>query len=186
MNEKESQTVHKDLFNELKYLLCAAVAWSFYDELVSKKHMLDDKEFPPHFKVYAMDSAVLHARSLYEFFTRKKAKDEYYSYKDFGVKRLDTDFHQDYDGPMHIRLLHLKKQRSLGDSRMVNGVVIEIANDILELWVRFESELLRQGQDKESKIFLENRVKSLSEANNVNKTLELKFNVSCPNQLRNA
>jgi len=64
------EAIEKDLFNELRWLLCAATEWDAYDRLIGEPPLVPKINEPCfHLKVYTMDSAFLHARSLYEFFT---------------------------------------------------------------------------------------------------------------------
>jgi hypothetical protein len=53
------------LYNELRYLLCAATEW-LVQETIPDPPLGGD-----YVQIYAMDSAALHARALFEFFTTK-------------------------------------------------------------------------------------------------------------------
>lgn len=67
-----------DLKNEIRYLLAAATEW----HTQAKLHLgIGGYEV----QVYAMDSTFLHARALFEFFTRKTTA-FFYGYNEFGLE----------------------------------------------------------------------------------------------------
>lgn len=57
--------IEDDLYNELRWLLNAATQW-YGHKLLPKE---EQDTFPPNFLVHVMNSAFVHSRSLYEFFT---------------------------------------------------------------------------------------------------------------------
>lgn len=127
------QNIEKDLFNELWWLLCAATEWDAYKKLVETEKI---KEPCFHLQVYTMDSVVLHARSLYEFFTATNIRAQRLSWRDYGQNTGQTsEIYESLRGPLHGRLMHLDKGRA--DNKEVKNEVVDIAKDILQLWFNF-------------------------------------------------
>jgi len=139
-----SEAIEKDLFNELKWLLCAATEWEAYDKLIGEPPQIPKIKEPCfHLKVYTMDSAFLHARSLYEFFTateesilRNKGKGLRLTWRDYSLtaRQTSTKYAQ-FMQPLHGRVMHLDQNRS-GYNEMKKEVV-NFASDILDLWDGF-------------------------------------------------
>lgn len=61
----KEEYIELHLFNELRWLLGAATEWSIQDQLKLEK-------VGYNVQVYAMDSAVLHARALFEFWCNRR------------------------------------------------------------------------------------------------------------------
>jgi hypothetical protein len=59
-DERKKDYIEQHLFNELRWLLAAATEWSIQNQLNLGMVGYD-------VQVYAMDSAFLHARALFEF-----------------------------------------------------------------------------------------------------------------------
>jgi hypothetical protein len=57
------------LHNKIRWLLCAATEWRVQQTINPHDSILGQ-----HVKMYAMDSAALHARALFEFFTKPSTK----------------------------------------------------------------------------------------------------------------
>ena len=130
--------VEEDLYNELRWLLTAATHWAAYDELVDKKSRRSSGDFSLHFKVFVMDSAFLHARALYEFLTATSTHNaDRLTWKDFGLAAglISTKYLPDFIKDLHGRSMHLNKNRSANNP--IKGDVVEVAQDILNLWDRF-------------------------------------------------
>jgi hypothetical protein len=124
----------KDLYNELRWLLSAATQWDAWDKLVEGPPHI--KEPCHHLKVYAMDSAMLHARSLFEFFTTKKPSKDRLCWRDFGLaKPLKSKRYKALVEPLNARLMHVKKNRA--GRRQVKNEVVNLARDVVELWDKF-------------------------------------------------
>jgi hypothetical protein len=128
------KVIQDDLFNELRWLLCAATQWQACDQGAS------DTSAVPHLKVYSMDSTFLHARALYEFFTATKTSNsDRLTWKDFGLsQRINSTKYSLLISDLHGRALHLNKNRS--SYAAIKDEVVNIATDILSLWDQFVSE----------------------------------------------
>ena len=127
------ENIEKDLFNELRWLLCAATEWDAYKKLVETGKI---DEPCHHLQVYTMDSVFLHARSLYEFFTATNIRQQRITWRDYGRDTGQTS--EIYNGlmePLHGRVMHLDKGRA--NHKEVKGEVLTIAKDILQLWLNF-------------------------------------------------
>lgn len=126
--------IHEDLFNELRWLLCSATEWDAYEKLVEGPSRT--KEPCHHLKVYLMDSAFVHARSLYEFFTNPKPQSERLSWRDYGMRGpLISKRYNRFIRPLHGRVMHLNKNRT--GYRQIKGEVLRLALDVLALWQEF-------------------------------------------------
>jgi hypothetical protein len=147
MDKVLSEAIEKDLYNELRWLLSAATEWDALDRLIGEPPKVPKiKEPCPHLKVYAMDSAFLHARSLYEFFTstekailkNKKQGQRRLTWYDYStnsnVRRTSTKYDH-FMQPLHGRVMHLDQNRSGYDE--IKKEVVNIAEDILVLWNSF-------------------------------------------------
>ncbi len=91
--------LERDLANELDWLLRAATEWH------AQSHMaLDIHGYTV--QVYAMDSAFLHARTLFEFFTRK-TQDYFYGHDEYGVttKIKSSLYEKHWSRPLHARTI---------------------------------------------------------------------------------
>src|SRR5437660_6904924 len=89
------------LFYELCWMLCAATEWSLQDQLKLQKGGYN-------VQVYAMDSAFLHARVLFEFFVHATT-DNYYGSNEFlghsAVLNSDS-YTNNWKDPLHKFLMH--------------------------------------------------------------------------------
>jgi hypothetical protein len=164
--EQLKRLIKDDLFYELKHLLCAATEWSAQESLVDC-HTAKMNQPCFHVKAYAMDSAFLHARNLYEFFTatiesiKKNEKWGTLTWQDFSghahqtSNKYDNDFRNDFHG----RLLHLSRSRSTR-TPIKNEVTI-LAKDILQLWGGFAK---KPGIEPYAIVLEEMQQKAINEA----------------------
>jgi hypothetical protein len=121
MDHALTEAIEKDLFNELRWLLCAATEWDAHDKLIGTPPQIPKVAEPsPHLKVYTMDSAFLHARSLYEFFTatdaaiarNRRNTRRRLTWSDFShtARQISAKYDQ-FKEPLHRRLMHLNRDR---------------------------------------------------------------------------
>ena len=153
MSQAELNNFIKDhLYNELLWLLCSAVSWH-------KVKTQGTKKFPPHFILYTRDSAFLHARSLYEFFTYTKERKDKGKYlviwKDFGLEqRLESELYGTWMVPLHHHVMHLENREE--SNNVVDGIhlkdmPLKFAKDIVQLWIEFSKKVepeLKKTLDK--------------------------------------
>jgi hypothetical protein len=145
MNYALSEAIEKDLFNELRWLLCAATEWDAYDKLIGKPPQISKIAEPCfHLKVYTMDSTFLHARSLYEFFTateesitrNERRGSTRLTWRDYSpTARQTSEKYNQFMKPLHGRVMHLEKDRAVYDE--IKNEVVNFAIDILRLWNGF-------------------------------------------------
>jgi hypothetical protein len=147
MDSMLCDAIEKDLSNELRWLLCAATEWDAYDKLIGEPPQVPKLEEPCfHLKVYAMDAAFIHARSLYEFFTatqqsilRNKSNGlrrlTWYDFSSNPTLRQTSTKYAQFMQPLHGRVMHLDHNRSGYDE--IKKEVANFAADILVLWNNF-------------------------------------------------
>jgi hypothetical protein len=136
MDKTLALAIETDLYNELRWLLCAATEWQANQSQCK------------HLKVYTMDSAFVHARSLYEFFTMDPRSVSHHESKnhnrltwhDFGLTApLSSPTYKRLAGPLHGRVIHICKGRS--EHKPIKNHVVTLAADILRLWEEFSKSL---------------------------------------------
>jgi hypothetical protein len=126
------------LNNELQWLLRAATEW-YAQETVK----LNIEGY--HVEVYAMDSVFLHARTLFEFFT-KTTSDNYYGYDIFGISPTPSPlYNRDWGSTLHSYGMHAQ-DRSQPQQLMafdgtttkdLNKMPLDFAKEIVRLWREF-------------------------------------------------
>jgi hypothetical protein len=156
--------IEEDLFNELRWLLCAATEWDAYDKLMDEPSQLARIQEPCyHLKVYTMDSALLHARSLYEFFTATKQTKKRRTWWDYSRTAGQTSAkYDDFRKPLHGRVMHLNKDRS--GYKEIKKEVVNLAIDILKLWNKFSE---KPGLEPYANLFNKYRDLAIAEAESV-------------------
>jgi len=167
-----SEAIEKDLFNELRWLLCAASEWDAYDKLIGKPPQIPKIAEPCfHLKVYTMDSTFLHARSLYEFFTATEESitrnegrgSTRLTWRDYSLTARQTSGkYNQFMEPLHERVMHLEKDRSGYDE--IKNEVVNFAIDILRLWNGFSE---KPGLETYASLLRHFRDEAIKEAVNV-------------------
>lgn len=167
--EKEDY-IRQHLSNELRWLLCAATEWFVQQRLALGEVGYD-------VQVYAMDSAFLHARSLFEFFTQC-TKPNHYGANSFLSRPLTSNLYGDWCGPLHAFLMHAQdrsRPRKLkvagGATKDLNQMPVEFANEILRLWKEFENELARQRYYRLHSIACQERFTAIQCAGSASRSL---------------
>jgi hypothetical protein len=101
-------------------------------------------------QVYAMDSAFLHARTLFEFFLGKTNDNYYGCATEFGVSTLQSDsYTASWKCPLHRHLMHAQTRsnptglNSAGVEKDLNEMPVDFANEVLRLWKEFERQLAK-------------------------------------------
>jgi hypothetical protein len=144
-NATKSLEVH--LYNDLRWLLCAATEWH-----VQQTINPDDTIRGQHIKLYAMDSAALHARALLEFFTnhgsnRGRLQSLY------GIQSITSNrYPGDWVRPLNTHLMHAQ-DRTVGQQltsfdgktkRDLNRMPVDFGREVVSLWRQFVQHLKRQ------------------------------------------
>jgi hypothetical protein len=138
--KEEYITLH--LFNELRWLLGAATEWSIQDQLKLEIVGYD-------VQVYALDSAFLHARALFEFFVQRTNDNHYGSSEFLGLDTVlkSNSYTNDWRAPLHAFLMHAQDRshpaplKSSGVEKDLNQMPVDFAHEILKLWKEFEGRL---------------------------------------------
>lgn len=159
------------LFNDLRWLLSAATEWSIQDQL---KLGVDGY----HVQLYAMDSAFLHARALFEFFT-KETSDNHYGSEEFlgrGTVLKSDSYKNQWANPLHKFLMHAQDRscparlKTSGGEKDLNRMPVDFACEILRLWEEFEEELGKTSDPaarKLQKLAREKRKEAIENAQHV-------------------
>jgi hypothetical protein len=164
--KKEYLDVH--LFYELHWLLHAATEWSIQDELnlgIAGSNVQN----------YAMDSAFLHARVLFEFFCGTGEWGNYYRCREFvGVDFLKSDCYSNWAGSLHRGAMHAQGRSgpaplksAAGEEKELKEMPVEFAHEILRLWKEFEERLGKSsapGDQELQKLAREKRHEAIKNA----------------------
>jgi hypothetical protein len=98
-------------------------------------------------QVFTMDSAFLHARTLFEFFTRP-TQDFFYGYDAYGLtsKIKSVLYEKHWSGPLHARLMHAQDRSKPSDIRRfepgqpkehIKNMAVDFAKEIVRMWREF-------------------------------------------------
>lgn len=126
------------LGNELHWLLRAATEWHVQNTL-----KLNIPGY--HMQVYAMDSAFLHARALFEFFSKNKSGN-YYGWDDFVSNKPNGNLYPgDWSNPLHSNMMHAQDRSTPKQLTSIDGTTkkdlnqmpLEFAKEIVSLWRDF-------------------------------------------------
>jgi hypothetical protein len=147
--------LHDHLYNELRYLLCAATEWLVQETIP------DPSAGGDHVQVYAMDSAALHARALFEFFTQS-TRQNHIGIDLFGLQQLSSPSYGNrrsnpalgcWSSPLHSHLMHLQ-DRTVGyqltsfdgtTMKDLNKMPVDFAREVVRLWRQFITDLQSQS-----------------------------------------
>jgi hypothetical protein len=139
------------LYNELRYLLCAATEWlvqiTVPDPLLGGDYV----------QIYAMDSAALHARALFEFCTQT-TRPNHIGVDLYGLTKLSSPRYGDrksnpaqgcWSSPLHSHLMHLQN-RTVGQQltsfdgttkKDLNEMPVDFGREVVRLWRQFITDL---------------------------------------------
>jgi len=143
---KEDYIKHH-LFNELRWLLHAATEWSVQAQL-------ELGIVGYNVQVYAMDSAFVHARALFEFFLSPPSRN-HHSAKQFLPLVLTSDLYDDWKDPLHKFLMHAdnrsfpRQLRTADGPKDLNRMPVCFAKEVLRLWREFEQGLARSSSPED-------------------------------------
>ena len=140
--------LEQHLANELHWLLRAANEWVVQDGLGLA---IDGY----HCQVYAMDSAFLHARTLFEFFTSDETRSNYYTVDQFGLTKLDSPLYRaGWKSGLHEYLMHAQRREGQqpltdanGTQKALKTMAPDFAAEIVRLWQVFVDDLRAAGRD---------------------------------------
>jgi hypothetical protein len=143
--QKKQAYIREHLYSELRWLLDSATEWSIQDQL---KLEIEGYEV----QVYAMDSAFIHARNLFEFFLTETTTNHYGAdqFLGDGVPLKSEIYTSNWKDTLHKFLMHasdrslpsLLKTLEKGVEKHLNQMPVEFAREILRLWEKFEARLV--------------------------------------------
>lgn len=145
------------LSSEIHWLLRAATEWH-------AQTVLNLAVGGYHVQVYSMDSTFLHARALFEFFTKDTSRN-YYGYSEYKIppNKLVSSLYTSnltsnpinigWDGPLHSFIMHTQdrstpsKLKSYDGLSMkdLNEMPVDFAKEVVRLWRDFVKELSLSG-----------------------------------------
>ena len=145
----------RDLSNELSWLLRAATEWYSQDCM---KLAIPGYET----QVFTMDSTFLHARTLFEFFTRP-TQEFFYGYDAFGLsaKIPSNLYEKHWAKPLHGRLMHaqdraksplVKRFASPQPKADIKDMPVDFAKEIVRMWHGFARELEALGDPRRQQL----------------------------------
>jgi hypothetical protein len=143
--------IRNHLFIELSWLLYAATEWSLQNQL-----KLGIGGY--HVQVYAMDSAFLHARTLFEFFVQPPTSNHYSSKEFLGAELISHNYSANWKDTLHKFLMHAQDRsrpiplKNTGVGKDLNQMPVDFAREILRLWEEFESKLGESKEDGDKKL----------------------------------
>jgi hypothetical protein len=154
-HRKKEEYIREHLFNELHWLLHAATEWSVQEQMQLRISGYNVQN-------YAMDSACLHARSLFEFFTGKTSNN-HYACDGFLSESLTSGYYEkgnasSWSGPLHSHLMHAQDRskpqqlKTLDGFKDLNQMPVYFAREILTLWEEFENKLGASGLAENEKL----------------------------------
>ncbi len=160
-NPELKKFIDNHLYNELRYLLCATASWK-----MAKENL---QSVPTHFVVYTLDSALLHSRSLFEFFTHTNPtkKKNLVTWKDFSLEEgINSKLYKEWIEPLHHHVMHLENRLDVTneiDGVHLKDMVNKFSAEIVSIWSIFSAKIdkdLKKNMDKVLK-------KSISEAEGI-------------------
>jgi hypothetical protein len=156
LTDQQKRTfINEDLYYELRCLLGATTLW----EAFKAQHRGFDV-------VVAMDSAFVHTRCLYKFFTQQQSGHDI-SITEFGAAAYSSTLFSTWEEALNRHVLHISKGRSAPTNRdsttHLNEHVEDFADDIYKLWVKFENDPLASTFATE---LLDARTKAVQDAGN--------------------
>jgi hypothetical protein len=165
--------IDSHLFNELRYLLPAATEWSI-------QHQLELRIVGYEVQVYAMDSAFLHARTLFEFFLKETSRN-HYGWDEFLDRKLSSPKYERWSDPLHRHVMHAQTRSQSqqlesfcgGARKDLNAMPVDFALEILRLWKEFEQRLISgngHGDKDLGELAKEKRRLAVAAADNVVKS----------------
>jgi hypothetical protein len=142
--------LRRHLANEIRCLLPAAAEWD-----AQKTMELNEAGY--EVQVYAMDSAFVHARNLFEFFT-EKTTEFHYGFDAYAVEKVQSKLYQKHwKSPLHSHLMHAQDRtatdrlpsfKESDQPKPLQDMPVDFAREVVRLWRGF-AEALQQLQNPE-------------------------------------
>lgn len=134
---EKQKFINYELHHELRCLLGAATVWQAFKDAGAGFDV-----------VVAQDSAFVHARCLFNFFTSTKSGTDI-SIVEFGPEAYESPIYEKWKEPLNRHVLHISKGRAnpqnLKNGTHLNEQVLDFATEILHLWEKFETDPSASG-----------------------------------------
>jgi Fe-S cluster biosynthesis and repair protein YggX len=130
--QQKQAFITDNLYHELRCLLGAATLWQIFKDDGAGFHV-----------VVAMDSAFVHSRCLFKFFTEARGGNDI-SVVEFGAGPYPSGPYKAWARSLDRHVLHISKGRvsptNIRNRDHLNEQVEAFARDIVRLWETFESD----------------------------------------------
>jgi len=132
--EEKAQFISEELYHELRCLLGATTVWKIFSNT--------EKGFDV---VVALDSVLIHARVLFEFFDSRGERNSTLRVDEFGAADYASQIYNHWKTSINNHLMHLDSRRLKPNNlKKKKGHLNEqpevFAKEVLRLWLRFESD----------------------------------------------
>lgn len=132
-DDQKQLFIEQELYHELRCLLGSATVWQIF------KHQNAGYDV-----VVAEDSAFMHARTLFEFFTSDGKNKNNLRVIEFGAHKYKSNIYAKWKPSLNRHVLHLNEKRlnpnNLKADEHLSEQVEVFAREILRLWVQFEND----------------------------------------------
>ena len=131
--DEKKRFITDELYHELRCLLGSATIWKIFSDAERGYEV-----------IVAEDSVFLHARILLEFFTAKGKNTNTLRITEFGPSKYTSQLYSKWKVPLNRHSLHLNAQRlrpnNVRAEEHLNEQVLNLAHEVLGLWVKFEGD----------------------------------------------
>lgn len=132
-DDQKKVFIESELYHELRCLLGSATVWQIFKSTGAGYDV-----------VVAEDSAFMHARTLFEFFTSKGKNSNILRITEFGLRKFKSNVYAKWKVPLNRHVLHLNEKRlkpnNLKNGEHLSEQVEVFAKEILKLWEQFEND----------------------------------------------
>ncbi|GJN99260.1 hypothetical protein NJB1728216S_07850 [Mycobacterium marinum] len=161
--------LNEHLYDELRYLLCAATEWHVQQSIPEETKPVSRGGY--YVQVYAMDSATVRARALFEFFTTKH-NSHHIGVNRFGLTRITSDRYENWKDPLNRYILHVNERPGgqylssfdYAETKHLKDMPVDFAYEAVRLWRVF---IKRLGDNKLAELAQEKLTEAIGEAERV-------------------
>jgi hypothetical protein len=127
-----SKWVEENVYNDLRWLIVAATTWQACRD---GRSSASRDSMPPHLVVLAMDSSLVHGRSLLRFFCERAGVDGKARRRCGVIEPLDSPLFDEIGDELNTYLMHLGTGRITGHARSGDRVhlkyrVVEVVQEV--------------------------------------------------------
>jgi Fe-S cluster biosynthesis and repair protein YggX len=132
-DDQKQAFLENELYHELRCLLGSATVWQIFKKTNAGYDV-----------IVAEDSAFIHARTLFEFFTSKKRNKNILRIVEFGPSKYRSSIYATWKPSLNRHVLHLNEKRlnpnNLKTDEHLSEQVEVFAREVLSLWKQFEND----------------------------------------------